>query len=96
VNCMIAVLGLIAPRVIAVAWWLVDPARWDMVFAAAFLPIVGVLFLPWTTLMVVLFWTNTGFPLIGWIIIFFAFMGDLATYGGGFLGNRDQLESYYR
>ena len=94
-NRVLAVLALIAPRAIAVAWWLADPVRWNLVWATAFLPIVGVLFLPWTTLMVVLFWTNTGFPLIGWIIIFFAFMGDLATYGGGFLGNRDQLESYY-
>jgi hypothetical protein len=44
----------------------------------------------------VLFWTTSGFSLIGWIFIFFAFMGDIATYGGGFLGNRDRVESYYR
>ena len=36
-----------------------------------------------TTLMVVLFWTTSGFSLIGWVFIFFAFMGDIATYGGG-------------
>ena len=95
-NAMIGILGLIVPRVIAVEWWLADPGRWNLVFATAFLPIVGVLFLPWTTLMVVLFWTNTGFSLVGWIIIFFAFMGDLATYSGGFLSNREQIESYYR
>ena len=95
-NCMLALLGFIAPRVIAVVWWLADPARWSTVFGGTLLPVIGFLFLPWTTLMVVLFWTTSGFSLIGWVFIFFAFMGDIATYGGGFLGNRDRVESYYR
>ena len=56
---------------------------------------LGFLFLPWTTVMVVLFWTTSGFSLLGWIVIFFAFMADIATYGGGFLGNKERVSSYY-
>ena len=32
VNRVIAVIALIAPRIIAVAWWLADPIRWNLVF----------------------------------------------------------------
>ena len=95
-NCLFAVLGLIIPRVIAVGWWLADPARWSTVFGGTLLPVLGFLFLPWTTVMVVLSWTSSGFSLLGWIFIFFAFMADIATYGGGFLGNKERVSSYYR
>ena len=95
-NCFFAFIGLIVPRVIAIGWWLADPVRWSTVFGGAVLPIVGFLFFPWTTVIVVLFWTTTGFSLLGWIFIFFAFMADIATYGGGFLSNREQVTSYYR
>ena len=94
--CIIALFGLFLPRIAIVGWWLADPARWSTVFGGALLPVIGLLFFPWTTLMVVLFWTSTGFSLLGWIVIFFAFMGDLGTWGGGFLGNREQVSSYYR
>lgn len=96
-NCLIAIFGFILPRFIALGWWLTDAARWSTVFGPnTILPLLGFLFLPWTLLMIVVFWTPTGFSLIGWLFIFFAFMGDIATYGGGFLGNRDRVESYYR
>ena len=95
-SCMIALFGLILPRLVIAGWWLADPARWNTVFGSVLLPALGFLFLPWTTIMVVLFWSTDGFSLLGWIFIFFGLMGDIGTYGGGFFGNRDQVESYYR
>ena len=96
-NCMIALFGLILPRAIGVFWWLTDPTRWTAVFGSGVLiPVLGILFLPWTTVMYVFFWRSEGIDLIGWIVIAIAFVGDIGTYGGGFLGNRDRVESYYR
>ena len=96
-NCMIALLGLIAPRVLVVAWWLADQARWNQVFGGGILlPALGFLFLPWTTLMYVLFWTTSGLDLVGWIVVFVAFLADVGTYGAGFFGNRERVSSYYR
>jgi hypothetical protein len=57
---------------------------------------LGFLFVPWTTLMYVLFWTANGLGLVGWIFVIVGFLGDIGTYGGGFLGNRSRVESYDR
>ena len=96
-NCMIALFGLIFPRVIGIFWWLTDSARWTQAFGSGVLiPSLGILFLPWTTLMYLFFWKDGGIDLLGWIVIFIAFVGDIGTYGGGWLGNRDRVESYYK
>jgi hypothetical protein len=94
---MIALFGLILPRVVGVYWWLTDASRWTAVFGSGpFIPALGILFVPWTTIFYVFFWKPEGIDLIGWIVIAIAFVGDIGTYGGGFLGNRDRVESYYR
>ena len=94
-NCMIALLGLIVPRVLIAVCWLADPARWNQTFSGGVvLPALGFLFLPWTTIMYVLFWSTTGLDVIGWLFVFIAFVGDIGTYGGGFLGNRERVSNY--
>ncbi len=95
--CAIGILGILGPRALVIFWWLVDPARWDLTFGgSAVLPALGFLFLPWTTIMYVLFWTAGGLDLIGWFFVALAVVADLATYGGGALGNKDKVQSYYR
>jgi hypothetical protein len=98
VNCLIALFGLIVPRVAGVYWWLTDTTRWSQVFGSGnvLIPALGILFVPWTTLMYLFFWKPEGIDLFGWVVIVIAFLGDIGTYGGGFLGNRDRVESYYR
>ena len=98
VNCLIALFGLILPRAIGVYWWLTDTSRWSQVFGSGnvLIPALGILFVPWTTLMYLFFWKPEGIDLVGWIVIIIAFIGDIGTFGGGFLGNRDRVESYYR
>jgi hypothetical protein len=86
-----------APRV-GVYWWLTDTTRWSQVFGSGnvLIPALGIVFVPWTTLMYLFFWKPEGIDILGWIVIIIAFVGDLGTYGGGFLGNRQRVESYYR
>lgn len=90
--------GLILPRVLVAFWWFTDPTRWTAVFGSSpLVPALGFLFLPWTTLMCVLFWNSTtGLDLVGWIFVGLAFLGDIGTYGGGFFGNREKVSSYYK
>ena len=93
--CAIAVLGLLGPRVAIVFWWLVEPARWNLVWNGQYiLPILGFAFLPWTTLVFTAVWSLAGLSGWGWIFVGLAVMLDLATYGGGAFGNRERFQSY--
>ena len=95
--CAIAFLGLLGPRALILFWWLVDPTRWSVTFGGSFLlPALGFVFLPWTTIMYVLFWAAGGLSLLGWVFVGLAFVLDIGTYGGGFFGNRDRVSSYYK
>jgi hypothetical protein len=94
-GCAITVLGVIVPRVLIVAWWLNDPTRWGTVFDTAILPLFGFLFFPWTTIWFVLF-QPTGFGLFPVILLVFAFMADLGTWGIGYFANRERATSFYR
>ena len=95
--CGLAVLGILGPRALIVFWWLVDPARWALIFNnSILLPALGLVFLPWTTVTYVLVWSPTGVPFIGWLLILLGVVLDIGTYGGGAFGNKDQIQSYYK
>jgi hypothetical protein len=95
VFCAIAVLGIIAPRALAIIWWVNDPARWTATFSGAVVPTLGFLFLPWTTIMYMLFWTTTGLSGLGWLAVLLGIALDLGTYGGGVFGTSKHEESHY-
>jgi hypothetical protein len=97
VCCAIAVLGLLGPRALIIFWWLVDPARWSLVFGGGLLvPALGFVFVPWATITYVLFWSVGGLGVVGWLFVAAAFVLDIGTYGGGAFGNRDRVSSYYK
>ncbi len=87
--CVVALGAIIGPRVAIVFWWLLDPLRWAVAFAGGFLwPVLGFLFLPWTTLVFV--WLAPLGPLRGlaplWLLL--AVIVDLSSYGGGIRSRR--------
>jgi hypothetical protein len=89
--CLFTTLVLFGPRLGILVWWLVNPARWQLAFTGSFLwPLLGFLFLPWTTLMYVLVFPGgvTGFD---WIWMGLAFLADISSYAGGAYGNRDRI-----
>jgi len=85
--CLVAIAGLISPRLVLVLWWLLDPARWSALFDNLIVPVLGFLFLPWTTLVYV-FFAPTGFGGLAPIVVVIAVLIDAGTYGGGVFGNR--------
>ncbi len=51
--CLFALIAVLSPRFALLLLWLFSP--WvDKAFAGFFLPLLGLVFLPWTTLMYVL------------------------------------------
>jgi hypothetical protein len=92
--CLFTTLLLIGPRAVIVLWWLVQPLRWSAAFDTFIVPFLGLLFLPWTTLMYVLVSPSgvEGFDFL-WLLI--ALLGDLGQWFGGGYGNRERIESTY-
>lgn len=87
--CAFLSLVLLGPRVFGAFWWLFQPVRWEAAFRSFFLggiwwlwPILGIILLPWTTIMYVLVAPGglTGFD---WLWLGLMLLADIASYSGG-------------
>ncbi len=94
-GCVITVVGMLFPRLLILVGWLNDPATWGSAFDSQIWPVLGFLFLPWTTFLFVMF-SAGGFDAFRYFILVCAVLGDLGTWGGGIFGNRKRVDSYYR
>ena len=57
--CLFALIAVLSPRLAVLLLWLFTP--WvDKAFAGFFLPLLGLIFLPWTTLAYVIAWQPGG------------------------------------
>ena len=68
--------------VAVVLMWIFTP--WvDRAFGPIIWPILGIIFLPWTTLMYVLLWNTNGRGVDGWewIFVALAVLVDLTSHG---------------
>jgi hypothetical protein len=81
--CLFAVLVFLGPRVAGVLWWIAQPARWNAAFGSILWPILGLIFLPWVTLMYILV-APGGIDGLDWLWLGLALVGDIAGYGGGY------------
>ena len=59
--CAFLALVLMGPRIFGAFWWLFQPARWNLAFDNWPMPnlwwiwpILGLIFLPWTTIMYII------------------------------------------
>ncbi len=87
--CAFLTLLLLGPRFFGAMWWLIQPMRWQAAFGGWggglwwIWPVLGLVFLPWTTLMFVL--VSPG-GVVGWDWLWIGLMvfGDIASYAGGY------------
>ena len=82
-GCLFILIALISSRLAVVLMWIFTP--WvDRAFSSNLWPILGVIFLPLTTLIYVILWNTGGRGVTGWewIFVVFALFGDLASHGG--------------
>jgi hypothetical protein len=92
--CFLTILLLLGPRVGGAIWWIARPLVWSAAFNGSFIwPLLGLIFLPWATLMYVLVAPGgvTGFD---WVWVGLGVLADIASYGGGGYGNREHLPMY--
>lgn len=88
--CFITALILLGPRIAALVWWLIWPAKWVVAFGGSIIwPILGIIFLPWTLLMYVIIFPVAGFW--DWLFLILAIVADVASGGGGLWGNRERV-----
>jgi hypothetical protein len=90
-GCLLALMGAFAPRLLFLIIWIARPAYVDAVFDTFIWPLLGLIFLPFTTLM----WVLLDAPPVGvegfdWFWIALAVLLDLSHYAGAY-GQREQF-----
>jgi hypothetical protein len=90
--CLFTTLVLLGPRIAGLLWWLISPVRWNLAFGSIIWPILGLIFVPWTTIMYVLV-APGGVVGFDWLWLGLSVVADLGMYAGGGYGNRDRLRS---
>ncbi|MFA5078604.1 MAG: hypothetical protein WC541_03860 [Dehalococcoidia bacterium] len=90
--CFVTLFLLIGPRFALVCMWLFS----DMitrVFGANFIiPLLGIIFLPYTALFYVIVYLYMGMSNpFAWALVILGFIIDISAYGGGWWGNRGRL-----
>jgi len=91
-GCLLALLALLLPRVAIVVIFLFT--RWlHVAFASWIWPLLGFIFLPYTTLAYTAAVLNTAGGITpGWLaLIIVAVLADLAHWGGGYRSHRRRI-----
>jgi hypothetical protein len=81
-GCLLVLLAAFAPRLVVIFAWIARPTYFDAVFDTWIFPLLGIIFLPFTTLM----WLLLGAPPeeiegFDWFWIALAVVLDLGHYG---------------
>jgi hypothetical protein len=89
VCCIVALMALIGPRVAFVFTWLFTD-QVDLAFDGDFwVPLLGLVLLPWTALMYALCYSPTeGISGFGIFLVAFGVLADFASYAGGRFSRR--------
>ena len=87
-------------RMFLIFAWLARPAAFNVVFSGSWiLPCLGIMILPFTTLMYVFLVTNAvgvgGLSGLDWLWMALAVLVDLATIGSAGAANRNQIPQGY-
>jgi len=90
--CFVLILGFLGPRVAFAVFWLFNTTQVTNAMNSSFwVPLAGLIFLPWTALTYVLCWAPFGgVSGFGWFLVALAFFVDLATWSGRLAQRRYQ------
>lgn len=94
-GCLFLLFAGFAPRLATLFIWLARPAFFSAAFAGSWLwPLLGILFLPLTTLMYVLLWSPAGLSGFDWFWLFLSVLLDIGAIGSSGWANRDRVPGY--
>lgn len=77
--CFFAALLFFGPRLAILVWWIFSPLYIGAAFDTWFWPLLGFIFLPWTTLMYLIVYPG-GLVGFDWIILGLGVFADIAQY----------------
>jgi hypothetical protein len=91
-GCLLVVFAAFFPRIAVLFMWLARPVHFTNAFGEFFLwPLLGVIFLPFTTLMYVILWSPvTGLTGLDFLWLGLAFLLDITSVGGSGYAHRYQ------
>jgi hypothetical protein len=87
-GCLFIILAGAFPRMGLFIVWVARPKLVDAAFETWIWPLLGFLFLPFTTLMYVILWRTGGLTGWDWFWIGLAAVFDLAHWGASFASRR--------
>ena len=94
--CFLTVLLLIGPRAALLYLWIFTNMV-SRAFDTFLLPLLGFIFLPFTTLMyVIVYRPDVGVTGFGWLLVIVGFLIDIGAHGGGAYRHRDRFPGYNR
>lgn len=92
--CLFALVAAFAPRLALLFLWLFTNLV-TRAFDTFIIPLLGIIFLPFTTLMYVLVWSpGYGVSGWGWLWVALGAIIDLGSYGASAYGNRNRMPGY--
>lgn len=79
--CFVALLAMFSARLAVLFLWIFTNLVTRAFAPNKFLlPLLGLIFLPWTTLMYVLAWTPHGLTGFGWFFVALGVLFDISSY----------------
>jgi hypothetical protein len=92
-GCLFALMAGVFPRFALLIVWIARPKLVDEAFDGWFWPLLGVIFLPFATLMYVVLHTGGGMHGFDWFWVVFAGILDVIHWGAGWTQRR-QVPGY--
>ncbi|TCC07829.1 hypothetical protein [Kribbella soli] len=87
-GCLFALMAGVFPRFALLILWIARPKFVDEAFDGWFWPLLGIIFLPFATLMYVVLHTGGGLHGFDWGWIIFAGILDIVHWGAGWTQRR--------
>lgn len=80
-GCLLAFGAAFAPRLVLILAWIFG-RRWDLVWQGNWIvPVLGILFLPYTTIMYLLAWSPGGLQGFDWVWLALGVLLDIMKWG---------------
>ena len=93
-GCLILLVSLISPRLALVLVWIFTDFV-DRAYDSFIVPFLGLLVLPWTTLIYSLAYApRVGVTGWGWFFVILGVFADLSSYGENARRNRDRVPGW--
>jgi len=94
--CLFAMVAAFFPRIGTLIIWLARPNLFSQAFGGSWLwPILGIIFLPFTTLIYVILWSPAiGLTSWDWVWLVFAVVIDVGHWGSTAYYNRSRIPGY--